>query len=123
MSCQLALRPFFLALAVAALASCRSAPGVGPDDVLTAEERGASGLGIGAEANPDHDFDEFEEEFETEAAEVFDPLGGYNRAMYHFNDKFYIWIWRPTAKGYRFVVPTPARVAIDRAYRNFRTPS
>lgn len=70
------------------------------------------------------EFDEFGDEFgdEVEDDEVFDPLSGFNRGIYHFNDKFYFWVWRPAAKGYRFIVPEPVRVAIDRAHKNFRTP-
>ena len=69
----------------------------------------------------DEDFEEFDEEFD-DAEEVFDPLSGYNRVVYHFNDKFYFWSLRPSAKGYGLVTPEVVRVPIDQAIKNFRTP-
>ena len=71
------------------------------------------------------DFEEFEDPEEADDdtdAPVFDPLSGYNRIMFYFNDKLFLWIWQPLAKGYRFVVPEVARIGINRAYKNLGTP-
>ncbi|MBI3297995.1 MAG: VacJ family lipoprotein [Elusimicrobia bacterium] len=67
------------------------------------------------------DFNGFDEEF-APAKPVRDPLGGWNRAVFHFNDKFYFWLAKPAARGYGFVVPKPLRTAIDRGFNNMRYP-
>ena len=67
-------------------------------------------------------FDEFEDFGDAELVEVYDPMSGFNRVMFAFNDKVYIWVWNPIAKSWRFIVPQPARVALDRAYKNILTP-
>ncbi len=53
---------------------------------------------------------------------VADPIGGFNRAMFVFNDKLYFWVLKPVASGYRVVVPTPARVSIKNFFFNLLTP-
>lgn len=65
--------------------------------------------------------DEFNDEF-NEPEEDFDPLSGYNRAMTHFNDFVYINMLEPTAKGYAYVVPEPARVGISNVIQNLLYP-
>ena len=69
-------------------------------------------------------FDEgFEEEFgERPETEVFDPLRGYNRFMTKVNDKFYFWLLKPTASGYRKVVPQGVRKPINRFFDNLLFP-
>ena len=75
------------------------------------------------------DFDEFDEfsdfdEFDDEPTEeVFDPLSGYNRMMFAVNDALFLWVWTPIAKGYRYVVPEAARVAVGRAFTNLASPA
>ncbi len=71
------------------------------------------------------DFDQFEEAEATGAVkthEVYDPLRGYNRFMFGVNDRFYFWLAKPLARGYSFLVPKPARVAVHRGFHNFRFP-
>ncbi len=76
----------------------------------------------------DEDFSDFEEEFGDEAMKmagtntVFDPLRGYNRVMFKFNDKFYYWFAKPLARGYGFVVPEPARKSVNKAFHNLHFP-
>ena len=53
---------------------------------------------------------------------VADPISGFNRAMFVFNDRLYFWVLKPVAKGYRVVVPTPARVSIKNFFYNLLTP-
>ncbi len=96
---------FFLAVVLVALAGCRSAEEVGrhdaPDHTTpTAEDR----LDVEAEFEEfeefeeSEEFDEFEEfEDSEEAEEIFDPLSAYNRVMFLFNDKFYLWFWKGVA--------------------------
>lgn len=82
--------------------------------------------GAGYQEDEFDDFDEFEEEGEDEGARIdeaaFDPLSGYNRVMFKVNDKFYVWVWDPVARGYRWVLPEEVRVSIGRVFRNATTP-
>ncbi|MDH3976240.1 MAG: VacJ family lipoprotein [Deltaproteobacteria bacterium] len=68
-------------------------------------------------------FDNFEDEFgDPSENEPFDPLSGYNRVMTTFNDKFYFWLVKPVAKGYKFVVPEGGRLAVNRFFKNLLFP-
>jgi phospholipid-binding lipoprotein MlaA len=80
----------------------------------------------GDEAIP---YDPFDDPFDDEYAEdeailetVADPISGFNRAMFVFNDKLYFWVLKPVASGYRVVVPTPARTGIKNFFYNLLTP-
>ena len=53
---------------------------------------------------------------------VADPIAGFNRAMFVFNDKLYFWVIKPVASGYRVVVPTPARVSVKNFFFNLLGP-
>ena len=53
---------------------------------------------------------------------ISDPLEGFNRAMFAFNDKIDAAIIEPTAKVYRFILPEPIRLAIRSFLRNLETP-
>ncbi len=57
-----------------------------------------------------------------EAPLVSDPIEGFNRAMFKFNDKVYFWFFRPVALGYSYVVPEPGRVAVRRFFDNIFMP-
>jgi len=65
--------------------------------------------------------DQFENEFETQE-KFFDPLEPYNRLMTSFNDFFYIKFAEPTAKGYAYLVPKQARVAVSQFFNNIMFP-
>lgn len=71
-------------------------------------------------AEEDEFLDEFEEEMAVE--EVYDPLSGYNRAMTSFNDFLFRNIVTPVAKGYRAVMPEPARESINNFFHNLLYP-
>lgn len=68
------------------------------------------------------DFDDFEEFDDAAPVVTADPLGGYNRFMTGFNDGVYVWALRPLARGYRFVVVKPVRLAIARVFTNAAFP-
>ena len=70
----------------------------------------------------DDELDEFDDEFEEKKVKVSDPLEPWNRAMFHFNDKLYFWILKPVARGYRAVIPKPARVCVKNFFHNLTTP-
>jgi phospholipid-binding lipoprotein MlaA len=58
------------------------------------------------------------DKFET----IPDPLEPMNRAFFHFNDKLYLWLLKPIAKGYKWVVPEPIRESIHNFFSNLAMP-
>lgn len=52
-----------------------------------------------------------------------DPFEPFNRAMYTFNDKLDRYALKPVAKGYRAVVPRPARRGVSNFFSNLLEPS
>ncbi|GGW89983.1 MlaA family lipoprotein [Alteromonas halophila] len=52
----------------------------------------------------------------------YDPLEGFNRAMFGFNHYFYTYFFIPVTDGYRVVVPDVARDKIGNAFDNLREP-
>ncbi len=57
-----------------------------------------------------------------EPATVSDPLFGWNRAMFTFNDRVYFWVFKPVARGYGAMVPEPARIGIRNFFNNLLMP-
>lgn len=47
-----------------------------------------------------------------------DPLEGFNRAIYGFNNGADKYVVRPIAVGYEAVLPSPARVGVNNFFRN-----
>ncbi len=52
----------------------------------------------------------------------YDPLEGFNRAMFGFNHYFYSYLFIPVTDGYRFIVPEVARDKIGNVFDNLREP-
>ena len=52
----------------------------------------------------------------------YDPMEGFNRAMFGFNHYFYSYVFIPITDGYRFAVPAVARDKIGNAFDNLREP-
>lgn len=77
----------------------------------------AAGLEPTASKNPN-------KEVEPEEPEdnISDPLKPWNRVVFRFNDKFYFWVLKPAAHGYRFVVPVEFRVCFRNFFSNFIMP-
>jgi phospholipid-binding lipoprotein MlaA len=63
-----------------------------------------------------------EEEVGGAESHIADPIEPWNRAMYHVNDKFYFWLLRPAARGYKRVVPEDFRGLFGNFYRNVKAP-
>ena len=57
-----------------------------------------------------------------DASEVYDPLESVNRATFAVNDAFDRALLKPVARGYRAVVPKPARTGVRNFLRNLRSP-
>ena len=90
-----------------------------------------AGSVVGAEdappgAVPFDPFDESDKDPFAEGGEtlqtVADPIIGFNRTMFVFNDRLYFWVLKPVASGYRVVVPPPVRVGIKNFFFNLLTP-
>lgn len=47
-----------------------------------------------------------------------DPLEGFNRSMYKFNDTLDVYALKPVAKGYQKVVPQPVRDSVTNFFSN-----
>ncbi len=87
-----------------------------------------------AAADTDHDSfaDDFDADFGDFNSEstvsqrnerlIADPLQPLNRGVFWLNDKLYFYAFKPIAKGYRFVVPRPARVSVGNFFSNLATP-
>lgn len=73
------------------------------------------------------DFDaDFGDDFSASAAVadklISDPLQPFNRGVFWFNDKLYFYAFKPIAKGYRLILPRPARVSVGNFFSNLATP-
>ncbi len=73
--------------------------------------------------------DPFEEEdfFENDPVATLedpvpDPLFHFNYAMYVVNDRLYYYFLKPVAKGYKAVMPLPARKGIRNFFHNLKFP-
>ena len=51
-----------------------------------------------------------------------DPLEGFNRAMYTFNDTVDIYVLKPVAQGYRAALPSPIRTGVSNLFNNLHDP-
>lgn len=82
----------------------------------------------GEEADLDEFEDEFDDEFEDEFDDefgvgvIYDPIEGFNRVVFRFNDKVYFWFLKPAARGYSAVVPEKGRVGVKRFFSNITSP-
>lgn len=90
-------------------------------------ERFPAGFTLSQEKKGDTEFSEFEKEFgdiavDTREQETYDPLIGYNRSMFHVNDKLYFWVLKPVARGYGAVIPEGGRIGISRFFKNLSFP-
>jgi len=53
---------------------------------------------------------------------IADPMEPVNRAFFKFNDRFYFWILKPVATGYKAIVPEDGRVGVRNFFSNVATP-
>jgi len=51
-----------------------------------------------------------------------DPLEGFNRSMYAFNENLDTYVLKPVAKGYRAVLPSPVRTGVSNFIGNLHDP-
>ena len=74
-----------------------------------------------AEAEDEEDYED-DEEYEDEVAQINDPLYGLNNVFFQFNDVLYLYLLRPAARGYGFVIPVEFRTVINNFFYNLRFP-
>jgi phospholipid-binding lipoprotein MlaA len=79
-----------------------------------------------ADPGPDPDplfSDEFDDELEYgDGMDAADPFESTNRKVFVFNQGVEMVVIDPITKGYRFVLPEPARKGINRAFLNLNSP-
>ena len=51
-----------------------------------------------------------------------DPIEGFNRAMYTFNDTVDVYVLKPVAQAYREVLPSPVRTGVSNFFGNLHVP-
>jgi len=57
-----------------------------------------------------------------EAASTADPLEGWNRMWFGFNDKLYFWALKPVAQGYSYAIPERPRLWVHNFFHNLMYP-
>lgn len=92
------------------------------EKTLSTSDQTQSNNGEDEEDSLDEDLGFLDEEDEEEVVQVADPLAPWNRAMFLFNDKLYFWALKPLARGYRAVMPRPARSGIKNFFHNLTMP-
>ncbi|MBW1988012.1 MAG: VacJ family lipoprotein [Deltaproteobacteria bacterium] len=81
-----------------------------------------------AEENPALEKDPFADESldfleeEEPATRMPDPLEPFNRLMFKVNDKFYFWLLKPAARGYKAVTPSRVRKSVRNFFGNLLAP-
>ena len=103
------LRLLLAGLCLLALGACGTLPSRESGDRATPTDTGANNAGVGDAAANDRD-------------NSHDPLEGFNRAMYTFNDKLDKYALKPLAKGYRAITPTPVRKSVSNFFSNLHEP-
>jgi phospholipid-binding lipoprotein MlaA len=56
------------------------------------------------------------------AANTPDPLEGWNRMWFTFNDKLYFWALKPVSQGYAYVIPERPRLWVRNFFHNLMFP-
>ena len=69
------------------------------------------------------DLDNYDDFGEKDAALSHDPLEGWNRFWFDFNDGFMQYVLKPAHKGYSYVVPEPLRNGISNFKHNISFPA
>ncbi len=100
---------------------------------MAADDKGAamqvntsvSSVSVGQDRHGDENYDydeDYDDYGDDEESLVKDPLEGFNRAMFTFNDRLYFDVLKPVARGYRFVTPKKIRTGIRNFFYNIVYP-
>ena len=98
-----------------------------PQGRYIAQNENTAVEGTGGSEDLSQEGEEFGEDLEDEFAakdkkDVWDPLSGYNRFMTSFNDKVFLWLLDPVARGYRFIIPEFVRKGVGNFFHNLLFP-
>ncbi len=115
----------YLTLVSAAFAAPGQPASEDPQNVVASAA--AASLDADFDADLDADFDaDFDDAFDNDAAVpeqlIADPLEPFNRGVFWINDKLYFYLFKPVARGYRVVLPQPARTSVGNFFSNLATP-
>lgn len=58
----------------------------------------------------------------VKAQDISDPLEGFNRGIFWFNDKLDVYVMEPVARGYDYITPQPVQKGIGNFFENLRYP-
>ena len=94
------------------------------EEPVTAPADETGGAAVTAKEKPSDEYGDVTAETATsgEGPSIADPIEPWNRAMYHFNDKFYFWLLKPAAQGYKYVIPEVVRERFSNFYENIKMP-
>lgn len=96
-----------------------AASGVESAGVSTVEVSDTAALADESEDSFDEDFND---EYTSDEEAVSDPLEGYNRLMTSVNDKLYLYLLDPVARGYSKVMPQALRIGVSNVVYNLKFP-
>jgi phospholipid-binding lipoprotein MlaA len=79
-----------------------------------------------AQDKPSNELDETDEfssydEYDNPESLISDPIEGFNRPMFVFNDKLYYWVAKPVAQAWGYI-PEPGRVGVRNFFNNLSWP-
>ncbi|MFO7766422.1 MAG: VacJ family lipoprotein [Pelovirga sp.] len=125
-----------IVLACFVLAGCAATPSKTPENTASPAVSAPAGeqealiddAAAGAAGNDsEDDFGKWDEDFDNwdndaPAKLIADPFEPINRGVFWVNDKLYFYLFKPIARGYRAVVPRPARVSVNNFFNNLTTP-
>lgn len=77
---------------------------------------------LASSSTEDSIINSFDTSYTKKQKKDFDPLKDYNIIMTNLNDKFYTHILFPIAKGYKKVIPSPARKSVSNFFSNLLFP-
>ena len=107
------------AAVVLSLMGCAAKHGdkaVNSPDVQAVE---TSSVGAASVADSDSAFEDYDDE-ESEA--IADPLEGWNRFWFGFNDVLLLKVVKPVYTGYTYITPSPVRTGLSNAFHNIQMP-
>lgn len=108
------------AAVVLSLMGCAAKHGdkaVNSPDVQAVET--TSSVGAASVADSDSAFEDYDDE-ESEA--IADPLEGWNRFWFGFNDVLLLKVVKPVYTGYTYITPSPVRTGLSNAFHNIQMP-
>jgi phospholipid-binding lipoprotein MlaA len=125
--CLVFLLSLSLGLSPAHGAATATDPGITTGEGFPKAEKPADETSLApvtVKEKPSDEYGDVTEETATsgEGPTIADPIEPWNRAMYHFNDKFYFWLLKPTAQGYKYVIPETFRIIFSNFYENIMMP-